>query len=215
MWTIVNYLKWKNVFSALGSSYRFTWNSIFYQLFRIRYQKTTQKMLLHLRISNEWKLLSWPARFVCCHASKSDFSAEFKEINSRIICSHFSEQNLQKPVFMHFCSFALRVILLAIPKAWIHERPKLWGNFTSFGGFCPKMAYLLLQSVPQLPNSPIFLDYSIFFRFSSCCSQLIQYRCTTVDYQTVYAIYSSFRFLRVSNGVFDTMKRLIFLSVQF
>ena len=53
------------------------------------------------------------------------------------------------------------------------------------------------------------------FRFSSCFFPLIQYKSTIVDYKTIYAMYSSFRFLRVSKGVFDAMKKLIFQSIQF
>ena len=43
MWTIDNYLNWEIVFSALGSSFKVTWNWIFLRLFPIRYHKITEK----------------------------------------------------------------------------------------------------------------------------------------------------------------------------
>ena len=144
MWTIVNYLNWGNVFSALGSSYKFTWSSISFSTFSNQLSKNYPKEAC--ASSNlEWinnSELAGPILSLFCPQIK--VFAEFEEIDNRIFCSHFSEQNLQKPVFfVQFCSFALRIIFLAIPIAWILEKPKYWRNFTSFRGSCTKMSSLM------------------------------------------------------------------------
>ena len=166
VWTIVNYLNWENVVSALGSSYKFTWNSISSSTFSNQvskhYPKEASASSTLKWINNSE--LAGPIRLLFC--PQLNFCAEFEKFDSRIFCSQFSEQNLHKTCFvLHLCSFALRIIFAAIPIAWILERPKIWVNFTSFRGSFTKMACLMFWSVPQLPNSPIFLEYSCFFEF--------------------------------------------------
>ena len=144
MWTIVNYLNWENVFSALGSSYKFTWSSISFSSFSNQLSKNYPKKAsassnLKWIINSE---LAGPICLLFCPQIK--FCAEFEEFDSRIFCSQFSEQNLHKTCFfLQFCSFALRIIFVAIPIAWIPERPKIWVNFTSFRGSFTKMACLM------------------------------------------------------------------------
>ena len=144
MWTIVNYLNWKILFSALGSSYKFTWSSISLSTFSNQLSKNYPEdasASSNLKLKNNSELAG-PIFSLFCLQIK--FCADFEEINRRIFCSHFSEQNLQKPVFfLQFCSFALRIIFVAIPIAWIPERPKLWWNFTSFRGSCTKISSLM------------------------------------------------------------------------
>ena len=144
MWTIVSYLNWENVFSALGSSYKFTWSSISFSTFSNQLSKNYPKKASassNLKWINNSELAG-PICLLFCPQIK--FCAEFEEFDSRIFCSHFSEQNLQKPVFfLQFCSFALRIIFVAIPIAWIPERPMIWVIFTIFRGSFTKMACLM------------------------------------------------------------------------
>ena len=144
MWRIVNSLKWENVFTALGSSYKFSWNSISLSTFSNQVSKNYPKEASassNLNWINNSELAG-PIRLLFC--PQIIFCAEFEEFDSRIFCSQFSEQNLHKTCFfLQFCSFALRIIFVAIPIAWIPERPKIWENFTSFRGSFTKMACLM------------------------------------------------------------------------
>ena len=73
----------------------------------------------------------------------------------------------------------------------------------------------MFQSVPQLPDSPIFLDFSIcfsIFQLFSPTNSIQEHHCRLQDNLPMY---SSFRFLRVSKGVFDAMKKLMFQSIHF
>ena len=144
MWTIVNYLNWEIVFSALGSSFKVTWNWIFLSTFSDQVSQNSRKIASEsssLKLKNNSELAG-PICLLFCPQIK--FCAEFEEFDSRIFCSHFSEQNLQKPVFfLQFCSFTLRIIFVAIPIARIPERPKIWVIFTIFRGSFTKMACLM------------------------------------------------------------------------
>ena len=144
MWKTANYLNWENVFSALGSSHEFTWNSISPSTFSNQVSKNNPKEASaspNMKWINNSELAG-PICLLFCLPIK--FCADFEEFYSKIFCSHFSEQNSQKPVsFLQFCSFALRIIFLAIPIAWILERPKIWVGYTSFRGSFTKMAYLM------------------------------------------------------------------------
>ena len=100
----VNYLNWENVFSALGSSYKFTWSSISFSTFSNQLSKNYRKEASassNLKWINNSELAG-PIFSLFCPQIK--FCAEFEEIENRIFCSHFSEQNLQKPVFFRAIS---------------------------------------------------------------------------------------------------------------
>ena len=143
MWTIVNYLNWENVFSALGSSYKFTWSSISLSTFSDQLSQNYPKIASassNLKFKNNSEELAGP--FFSLFCLQINFCAEFKKIDSRIFCSHFRAK-FTKTFFLQFCSFALRIIFLAISIAWILERPKLWWNFSSFRGSCTKIACLM------------------------------------------------------------------------
>ena len=103
MWTIVNYLNWENVFSALGSSYKFTWSSISVSTFSNQLSKNYPEEASassNLKLKNNSELAG-PIFLLFC--LQIEFCADFEEIDDRVFCSHFSEQNLLK------LSFALLV----------------------------------------------------------------------------------------------------------
>ena len=105
MWTIVNSLKWENVFSALGSSHKFSWNSISLSTFSNQVSKNYPKEASassNLKWINNFELAG-PVCLLFCPQIK--FCAEFEEIDNRVFCSLFSELNLQEPVFFAILLF--------------------------------------------------------------------------------------------------------------